>query len=101
MDGAEKSLSRYMGKPVKLYQASLLRIEMSYTLPDNAKGRAIIKALTKPSRKRKVEEAIPDGFVILERTIKRVEALERLYRQQNKLLIEYVDEMEKLKNGRL
>jgi hypothetical protein len=70
-----------------------------YTLPDNAKGKAIIKALTKPSRKAKVEEAIPDGFKLLERTIKRVEALEKLYRQQNNLVLKYVDEVERLKNG--
>lgn len=70
---------------------------MPYQLPDNAKGKAIIKALTKPLRKAKVEETIPGGFELLERTIKRVEALERLYRQQNNLLLEYVDEMERLK----
>jgi hypothetical protein len=72
---------------------------MGLVLKNDSKGRKVLKGLQKPSAKARVNETIPDGYEAIERLTKRVEALEKLYRQTNNLLLAYVDQVEKLKRG--
>lgn len=70
---------------------------MSLIIPDNAKGRRLLKGLQKSSRKTKVNEAIPDGYQLIERLERRVETLEKLLRGYQKIVIKYAEEVEGLK----
>ena len=53
--------------------------------------------LLKPSRKVKVNEMIPDGYILIENLKKRVDKLQKAYTMDHALLLGYVAQFETLK----